>query len=393
MQQKFSERILKTPASFIREILKVTEEPDIISFAGGLPNPISFPQEELKKSMNRVVEQFGDKVFQYSTTEGYAPLREWVAKRYRDAYHLDVEAGDILITNGSQQALDLMGKVLINPGDGLAIEEPGYLGAIQAFTMYEPEFKPIRLMEDGLDLERLGEVLSEPHVKLLYTVPNFQNPTGLTYSVEKRKAICEALNETQTYLIEDDPYGQLRFKGEGLPYIASFGLERSVIFGTISKTITPGMRLGWICTRDKELMKHLVTAKQAADLHSNIFAQYMVYDYLSHNELDEHIKNIQKLYGEQSRAMTEAIKEYFPSEVTCTIPEGGMFVWGQLPEGQSAMELFHRAIKEKVAFVPGNPFYTDSSRPVPTFRLNYTNCNPETIREGIKRIGCVCIFK
>ena len=380
---QFSERILNTPASFIREILKVIQQDDIISFAGGLPNPVSFPKKELKQSMERVIDQFGDEVFQYSSTEGYRPLREWVAERYRDEYGSD----DVLITTGSQQALDLMGKVLINPGDALAIEEPGYLGAIQAFTVFEPDFCPVPLLDDGIDLDRLEQILEERNVKLLYTVPNFQNPTGLTYSVEKRKALCALLNRYSAYLIEDDPYGQLKFEGEVYPYIGSFGLKKSVLFGTISKIITPGMRLGWICTKDRELMQHLVTAKQAADLHSNIFAQYAVYDYLMNHELNEHIGKIKTLYKEQSDAMLQAMKDFFPDTVTYTMPKGGMFVWGSLPEGESSLELFDRAMKEKVAFVPGNPFYVDDQKPVPTFRLNYTNSEPEVIREGIRRLG------
>lgn len=384
---QFSERILNTPASFIREILKVIQQDDIISFAGGLPNPVSFPKEELKQSMERVIDQFGDEVFQYSSTEGYRPLREWVAERYRDEYGMDVQADDVLITTGSQQALDLMGKVLINPGDALAIEEPGYLGAIQAFTVFEPHFCPVPLLDDGIDLDRLEQILEERNVKLLYTVPNFQNPTGLTYSVEKRKALCALLNRYSAYLIEDDPYGQLKFEGEVFPYIGSFGLKKSVLFGTISKIITPGMRLGWICTKDRELMQHLVTAKQAADLHSNIFAQYAVYDYIMNHELNEHIGKIKALYKEQSDAMLQAMKDFFPDTVTYTMPKGGMFVWGSLPEGESSLELFDRAMKEKVAFVPGNPFYVDDQKPVPTFRLNYTNSEPEVIREGIRRLG------
>lgn len=384
---QFSERILNTPASFIREILKVIQQDDIISFAGGLPNPVSFPKKELKQSMERVIDQFGDEVFQYSSTEGYRPLREWVAERYRDEYGMDVQADDVLITTGSQQALDLMGKVLINPGDALAIEEPGYLGAIQAFTVFEPDFCPVPLLDDGIDLDRLEQILEERNVKLLYTVPNFHNPTGLTYSVEKRKALCALLNRYSAYLIEDDPYGQLKFEGEVYPYIGSFGLKKSVLFGTISKIITPGMRLGWICTKDRELMQHLVTAKQAADLHSNIFAQYAVYDYLMNHELNEHIGKIKTLYKEQSDAMLQAMKDFFPDTVTYTMPKGGMFVWGSLPEGESSLELFDRAMKEKVAFVPGNPFYVDDQKPVPTFRLNYTNSEPEVIREGIRRLG------
>lgn len=392
MSQMFSERILKTPASFTREILKVTQRPEVISFAGGLPNPISFPQEALNKSMDRIVKEHGSAVFQYSSTEGYLPLREWIAENYKSKGLTDVTAEDILITTGSQQALDLIAKSLINRGDALAIEEPGYLGAIQAFTVYEPDFKPIPLLEDGIDIVELEKVLSENNVKFLYTVPNFQNPTGLTYSVEKRKALCDLINRYNTYLIEDDPYGELRFKGESLPYTAAFGVKNSIILGTISKTITPGMRLGWICTRDKELMEHLITAKQAGDLHSNIFAQYLIYDYVTNNVLDEHIQKIKELYREQSSVMIDAMKEYFPSGVKYTEPEGGMFIWVELPKGQSSLELFDKAMEKNVAFVPGNPFYTDDSKPVPTMRLNYTNSDADTIREGIKRLADVMVF-
>lgn len=387
MNQKFSERILKTPASFIREILKVTENDEIISFAGGLPNPIAFPKEQLRESMERIITEHGDKVFQYSSTEGYLLLRQWIANQYQETYRNDIEPEDILITTGSQQALDLMGKVLINPGDVLGIEEPGYLGAIQAFTMYEPNFAPIPLLEDGLDVEYLDKILEKKKMKLLYTVPNFQNPTGLTYSRQKRKELCEILKKHQTYLIEDDPYGKLRFQGESYPYIGSFGLEHSVLFGTISKIITPGMRLGWICTKDKELMRHLVTAKQAADLHSNIFAQYMVYDYLVNYDLEKHVQKIKDLYLEQSTAIKKSMEEYFPKNVIYTKPKGGMFIWGSLPEGKSSLELFHKAIQRNVAFVPGNPFYVDDQKRVGTFRLNYTNMEPEMIRKGIRILG------
>lgn len=386
--QIYTDRILNTKKSFIREILKVTQDPEIISFAGGLPNPISFPKEELRESMNRVITEHGDEAFQYATTEGHLGLRKWIAKKYEDRYGYQVTADDILITTGSQQALDLVGKVLVNEGDAIGVEVPGYLGAIQAFSMFQPKFVGIELTEQGLNPEELKRVLEENKVKFVYTVPNFQNPTGLTYTAENRKQAAEIMKQYDAFLIEDDPYGELRFSGEDAPYIASYGLENSILFGTISKTITPGMRLGWICTKNKELMSHLVTAKQASDLHSNYFAQCVIYDYLTHYDLQSHIEVIKNLYRKQSTAMIQAIQQYFPKDVAYTKPEGGMFMWATLPEGMYSDELFNRAMEKKVTFVPGNPFYTEEQS-VRTMRLNYTNADEETIFEGIRRLASV----
>lgn len=391
MTNIFSDRILNTPSSFIREILKVTQQKEFISFAGGLPNPVSFPKEELKESMDRVILENGDEAFQYATTEGHNPLRQYIANHYKERFNMEVSPEDILITTGSQQGLDLMGKVLVNKGDVVCIEKPGYLGAIQAFSMFEPTFEAIELLEDGLDVEQLEKLLSEKPVKLMYLVPNFQNPTGLTYSRQKRKEIYEVLKKYDTILIEDDPYGELRFDGEDIEYIGAYGgLQKNVLFGSISKIITPGMRLGWICTKNKELMKNLVTAKQASDLHSNIFSQYAICDYLNHNDLTSHIEKIKQLYKTQSSAMLKSIEEYFPKNILYTKPQGGMFMWVTLPKGQSSLKLFDRAMEKKVAFVPGNPFYV-GAKDVPTLRLNYTNSDIETIREGIRRLSSILL--
>ncbi len=383
---RYSDRILSTPSSFIRDILKVTQDPSVISFAGGLPNPISFPEEALKESACRIIDNEGGKVFQYSTTEGHLPLRQFVADKYNKNFGLNITPEDVLITTGSQQALDLIAKTLLNKGDRVIIEEPGYLGAIQAFCMFEPEFLPVTLEDDGLDLKKLEETLKKERVKFAYVVPNFQNPTGLTYSKERREAVCALFDRYDTVLVEDDPYGELRFKGEKLPYIGAGKLPHSVLLGTFSKTVTPGMRLGFIITQDKELMNHLVTAKQSSDLHTNIFSQYMIADYLAHNEYQKHVDKIIALYKGQAEAMPAAMKKSSPAHVKYTEPEGGMFIWVTLPEGQSALDLFHKAMEKKVAFVPGDPFYAGKTN-VNTFRLNYTNSTPETIREGIKRLA------
>lgn len=384
---QYSDSILKTPSSFIRNILKVTDAYDVISFAGGLPNPISFPIDELKQSVNDAIDANGAKVFQYSTTQGYLPLRQYIAEKYNNKQsNLNYTADDVLITTGSQQALELISKVLLNKGDGVVIEEPGYLGAIQAFTLREPRFHGVTLETEGLNVEQLKDALKQPNVKMVYTVPNFQNPTGLTYTKERREEVFEAVKDQDVIFIEDDPYGELRFTGEHLPYIAAGKMTNSVVLGSFSKTVTPGMRLGYILTKNHELLNHVETAKQATDLHTNIFGQYILHQYLTNNEYDKHVEKIIALYKTQADAMLAAMEKYFPSYVKYTKPEGGMFVWVTLPEGVNALDKFSEAMEKKVAFVPGNPFYTDKES-VNTLRLNYTNATPEIIEEGIKRLA------
>lgn len=384
---QYSDSILKTPSSFIRNILKVTDAYDVISFAGGLPNPISFPIDELKQSVNDAIDANGAKVFQYSTTQGYLPLRQYIAEKYNNKQsNLNYTADDVLITTGSQQALELISKVLLNKGDGVVIEEPGYLGAIQAFTLREPRFHGVTLETEGLNVEQLKDALKQPNVKMVYTVPNFQNPTGLTYTKERREEVFEAVKDQDVIFIEDDPYGELRFTGEHLPYIAAGKMTNSVVLGSFSKTVTPGMRLGYILTKNHELLNHVETAKQATDLHTNIFGQYILHQYLTTNEYDKHVEKIIALYKTQADAMLAAMEKYFPSYVKYTKPEGGMFVWVTLPEGVNALDKFSEAMEKKVAFVPGNPFYTDRES-VNTLRLNYTNATPEIIEEGIKRLA------
>lgn len=384
---QYSDSILKTPSSFIRNILKVTDAYDVISFAGGLPNPISFPIDELKQSVNDAIDANGAKVFQYSTTQGYLPLRQYIADKLNNKQsNLNYTAEDVLITTGSQQALELISKVLLNKGDGVVIEEPGYLGAIQAFTLREPSFYGVTLETEGLNVEQFKDALKQPNVKMVYTVPNFQNPTGLTYTKERREEVFEAVKDQNVIFIEDDPYGELRFTGEHLPYIAAGKMTNSVVLGSFSKTVTPGMRLGYILTKNHELLNHVETAKQATDLHTNIFAQYILHQYLTNNEYEAHVEKIIALYKTQADAMLAAMEKYFPPYVKYTKPEGGMFVWVTLPEGVNALDKFTEAMEKKVAFVPGNPFYTDKES-VNTLRLNYTNATPETIEEGIKRLA------
>lgn len=385
MEKLLSQGIKATPPSFVRGILKAASDPEIISFAGGLPNPISFPQEELLESMERIVKEYGSSVFQYSITAGLPELRQYIADRYNRNFGLNLTIDNIIITTGSQQALDLLAKVLLDKGDGVIVEKPTYLAAIQAFSLSQPVFYPVDLTEEGMDPDQLTEALQND-VKFIYAIPDFQNPTGLTYTAENRQRIYEILKDRDVVLVEDDPYGELRFEGERLPYIGAGRLPNSILLGTFSKTVTPGMRMGFIISENTELLRYISIAKEASDLHSNIFSQYLLWDYLEHNDLDSHIAKIKALYQEQAHAMMDAMEKYFPPSVTYTRPQGGMFLWVTLPEGITAMELFPKALEKKVAFVPGDPFYIDVNN-AGTMRLNYTNADCETIEEGIRRLG------
>jgi len=377
----FSNRISGVPKSFIREILKVSADPSIISFAGGLPNRDLFPVDNIQNATNKVFEIAGADVLQYSNSEGYKGLREMIAKRYKSFYSLDIPIENILITNGSQQGLDLLGKIFLNEGDSVAIEEPGYLGAIQAFGVYKANFLPVSVSEGGMDVGTLKTVLETNNPKMIYTVPNFQNPSGITYTNENRKDVSEVLKGTGVYLIEDNPYAELRFTGRNKKSFMEFLPEHTILLGTVSKTIVPSFRLGWIVAPDI-VMEKLLVAKQAADLHTNYFCQRIVDQFLNDYNLDEHIEKIKALYFSKKQTMVNAIKKYFPVGINFTDPEGGMFLWVTLPEGVSSMKLFDKAIKKNIAFVPGDPFYTNKTD-VNTFRLNYTNSDEETIEKGI----------
>ena len=387
MQPFFAQRFAKVEPSFIREILKVAMNPDVISFAGGLPNPAFFPHEALAEASTKVLQNHSNGALQYAATEGFAPLRQYIADRYFQQYGMQVSPDNILITNGSQQALDLLGKVLVNEGDNLLIEEPGYLGAIQALSVYQPNFQGVALNEDGLDLAELDARLAEPdHARLLYGVTNFQNPTGLTYSLENRQAVAERLLKHDVLMIEDNPYGELRFEGEHLPPIAKMAPENVVLLGSFSKVVVPSFRLGWMLMPEW-LRQKVMIAKQASDLHTNGFVQQVIHSYLQDHNLDAHIERIRTVYGRQKVAMENALLKYCPG-IEFTRPEGGMFLWLKLPKHINAMALFDAAIKENVAFVPGQPFYV---RPdiLNTARLSYAGFDEATIEEGIKRLGRV----
>jgi len=387
MDDLFARRTEGVPQSFIREILKLTQSKEVISFAGGLPNPAFFPVKEVSDAAVKVLEKDGRSVLQYSNTEGYPPLREYISNYYRQRKNLKIPIEDIMITSGSQQATALTCMVLLNKGDNVVIERPAYLGAIQSISFFEPVFRPIELLEDGIDIEGLEYVYSNFPVKLFYSVPNFQNPTGITYSVENRKQIAEILSKHNSVFIEDDPYFEIKFKDVDIPSIRKFCENNVLLNGSFSKMVAPGFRLGWVVAQ-KNIMEKLNIAKQAADLHSSYFAQRVMHQFLADNDIEVHLRKIRSSYAKQKDAMINAMARYFPPEVKYTRPDGGMFLWVTLPEHLSSRVLLPLALKENVAFVPGDPFFSDGTGQN-TMRLNFTNSSEERIEEGIKRLANV----
>jgi 2-aminoadipate transaminase len=385
MESIFSDRISDVPRSFIREILKVALDHTVISFAGGLPNRDLFPVEELKRATNKVFEIYGSDTLQYGNSEGFLGLREMIAKRYHDKKKLNIPVENILITSGSQQGFDLLGKILVNEGDDIVIEEPGYLGAIQALSIFKPRFNPIALTEEGININELKSIMSSRKPKLIYSVPNFQNPSGISYSERTRYEMADILKNTGTLLIEDDPYGELQYSGSAKPSFKTLLPNNTILLGTFSKTVVPGFRLGWIVASDA-IMEKLIIAKQAADLHTTHFTQCILYQYMKDNDIEAHIRKIREVYGNQLKAMLIRISQYFPDKVSHTNPEGGMFLWVSLPEHTSSRELLDLALKDKVIFVPGDPFYI-GRKETNTLRLNFSCSDEETIHLGIKRLG------
>jgi 2-aminoadipate transaminase len=383
-------------SSAIRELLKLTEKPEIISFAGGLPAPEVFPVEEFSAACQRVLRDFGAQALQYSTTEGFLPLREMIA-RHTARYGIKVTPDNILITSGSQQALDLLGKIFINRGDRILVESPTYLGAIQAWNAYGAEFIAVPMDEHGMRTDALEEAFrSGP--KFIYVLPNFQNPTGVTLMDERRHVLIDLAHRYGVPIIEDDPYGQLRYEGENLPSVVVLdGQERDdggpcyrgnvIYLSTFSKILAPGIRLAWVIA-PPEVISKLVQAKQGADLHTASFTQMVAFEVSHGGFLDRHIELIRKVYKERRDVMLAAMDRHFPAEVDWTQPEGGLFLWGVLPDYLKAADVLRSAVEEKVAFVPGEPFYPCGGGHN-TMRLNFSNATPENIREGIARLGKV----
>ncbi|MGB2696527.1 MAG: PLP-dependent aminotransferase family protein [Candidatus Zixiibacteriota bacterium] len=381
-----SERAWEMKSSAIREILKITELPDVISFAGGLPAPELFPVEELKEACDRVLSISGPRSLQYSLTMGHRPLREFLAERYTQR-GIPATPDNIMITSGSQQGLDLIGRVFLDSGSFVVVEDPTYLGALQAFEAYNPHYHTVSMDEEGMVVSEVEEAIKKKKPRFIYAVSNFQNPSGITMTEERRQKLVELAKEYYIPVIDDNPYGELRYAGEDLPSLKKLGGDLLIELGTFSKIISPGLRIGWIFT-SAEIMRLFERMKEGVDLHTNTFAQFMVYEYIKAGNLEKHIKLIKSEYSKRRKVMIESLEKYCPNYVRWTKAEGGLFLWVFLPEHVSATELLKKALEKKVAYVPGKPFYVHGDTDN-TLRLNFSNATPEQIEEGIKRLAKV----
>jgi 2-aminoadipate transaminase len=392
-EYRYAHRMQKMGSSVVRELLKLTEQPDIISFGGGLPGPDVFPLKEFKEACNYVLDNFGAQALQYGTTEGYTPLREMIA-RHTSRYSVSLKPENILITSGSQQALDFIGRVFLNRGDYIVVENPTYLGALQAWNAYGAQYISVPMDENGMIVDELEKAL-RIGPKFIYILPNFQNPTGATLSLERRQQIVELADKYGVPIVEDDPYGQLRYEGEHLPSLvyldSKFRGDDGIYTGnviylsTFSKILAPGIRLAWVVAPE-QVIKKLVHTKQAADLHTATFNQIVAYEVGKGGFLDEHVKVIRATYKERRDVMLETMDEIWPAGTSWTHPQGGMFLWGILPKGMDSAEVLKLAIDKKVAFVPGFAFHANGGGQN-TMRINFSYSKPEVIREGTTRLG------
>jgi 2-aminoadipate transaminase len=378
-----SRRAQALTSSAIREILKVTERPEVISFAGGLPSPATFPVERMRAAAEKVLRDAPQAALQYGPTEGFAPLREWIAERLSRG-GATIRPTQVLVTTGSQQGLDLLGKVFIDEGSKVLVETPSYLGALQAFSLFQPAFSSMRSDEEGVVVDALSaEQLAG--ARFMYCLPNFQNPTGRRLPAERRTLLVAKAAEAGVPIVEDDPYGDLYYAGEPLPSLLSMNPEGVIYMGSFSKVLAPGLRLGYVVAPEAVLGK-LIQAKQAADLHTPSFTQRIVHEVLKDGFVDQHIPTIRALYAQQCALMLDALDQHFPPQVQWNRPEGGMFIWVTLPEGIDSSPLLARAIERNVAFVPGAPFFaTDPQRN--TLRLSFVTVPGERIEAGVRVLG------
>jgi len=383
----FSPAAYNLESSIIRDILKYSSQPGVISFAGGLPAPELFPTGELKAAADRVLTQYGTRALQYGLSRGYGPLREFLAERAAQRGGENITADDIIITAGSQQGLDLIGRAFLVPGRYIVLSRPSYVGALQAFNYYQVKYATVETDDHGMKTDDLEEKIKKYNPAFIYAIPNFQNPAGVTISEERRYQLVDLAYKYKVPIIDDNPYGELRYSGTDLVSIKRLGGDAVTQLGTFSKIISPGLRIGWTVA-PKDVTTILEHVKQSTDLHTNQFAQYVVYEYVLDGALERHIEILIKAYRERRDAMLSAMSEFFPASVRWTKPEGGLFLWVMLPERTSAPELFKRAIEQKVAFVPGKPFDPLGTMEN-TLRLNFSNASLEMIHEGIKRLGQV----
>ncbi len=384
-EQMLAERTQHMGSSAIREILKVLSRPGIVSLAGGMPAPEAFPMEKMNALCELVLQKHGTAALQYGTTEGFFPLKEALAG-YLKENKIETAPENINITTGSQGVLDALGKILITPGDAIAVEAPTYLGALQAFNPYGPRYVQMETDEDGLIPESMEAVIKEHRPKMVYLVPTFQNPTGRTVPLERRQRIAAIAQATDTLIIEDDPYGQLRYRGEFVTPIAAMAPEHVVYCGSFSKVFAPGLRVGFYIA-PQLVEEWLVRAKQGVDLHTSSFSQALAAEFVAGGYLKEHLPKIIELYRPKQEAMLTAMDEFFPQSFTWSQPEGGMFIWAEGPPGMDALKLYDEAINNQVAFVPGRYFYTEEGAGSNTLRLNFTMVDEATIRAAIERLA------
>ncbi len=387
MRMKFANRIDSLRASDIREILKITQRAEVISFAGGLPAPELFPVEEIKEISRLLMEESGRVALQYSTTEGYEPLRQKIAARIGRKFQTQASAEEVMITSGSQQALDFTGKLFLDAGDVVLCESPTYLAAISAFRAYQPEFIAVPTDDDGMIIEELERILATTdNVKLVYVIPDFQNPTGRTWSRERRRRFIETVSRYGVAVLEDNPYGELRFEGEILPSIKSMHRAGLVVgTGTFSKTFCPGMRIGWLVAAPPVIEKY-VLIKQGADLCTSLRNQMEIDLFMELFDFEGNLVRLTELYRQRRNSMVAALEAMMPEGVSFTRPQGGLFLWVTLPERIKAIELLKRCLEQNVAFVPGDSFFPNGGVEN-TLRLNYSNMPEDRIREGVARLA------
>ncbi len=387
---RFSNRVEQYDfqGEFLDVILKAAADPSLISFAGGLPNPESFPTEAIKAAANKVLDDWGFRCLQYNAAEGLLPLRQKICDRYKKTMGLDYAPEDIIITTGSQQAIDMFTACLMDEGDEMIVENPSYLAALQVFHHYSPKIHAVNLLETGIDTDQLAEVVKNNNPKFMYMIPNFQNPTGLTYTEETRVKMAEILEGSEMFILEDNPYGELRFSGKAGHSMAYFRPEQTCLVGTFSKIVAPGMRVGWLACKNKALREKLAVYKSSMDLHTSVFDQMVINQFLEDNDLEAQVEVAKNIYKGKVEKMMAAMDKYFPEGVTFTRPEGGMFIWATLPEGMKGVDVQMAAIEKGVVVLAGDPFY-EYDRGVRTMRINFSNATDEQMEEGMKIFGDV----
>ncbi len=385
----FSYRIQTLQPSAIREILKFTSIPGVISFAGGNPAPEAFPAEAIRQLTADILENDPVGALQYSVSEGYTPLRDWIKDDLYSKGMFNWNDDDVIITAGAQQVMEMTAKVICNEGDAIICETPSFIGSLNAFRSYNARLVGVPMESDGMDINALEQALKDnPRTAFIYVIPNFQNPTGITTSLEKRKAILELAYKYNVLVLEDNPYGDLRFAGADIPSIRSLDRKGHVIYaGTFSKTLAPGLRVGYMCAENSIIQK-AICALQVSTVHTSILSQRIVHQFVTRNNFEEHIENLQEIYRKKCELMLNCLKYKMPASIKFTEPDGGLFVWGTLPEGD--MQYFcKKAVENKVAIVPGNAFLVDEKQSTLSFRVNYSAPTDEQIEKGTDILAAV----